>query len=262
MKVKLSRIPIMLVLVSLVMASQFADLEICLANDDVNANSNISKEEITNNNAVGGRDVFGYTLDESEPFDWIDVSSGTDTGLTSADHVTEAISIPFNFSFYGNIYNKVYIQSHGCLSFTDTTYTYTWSFDSKIPDPAKPNNVIAPYWGPNFLSPSGWVRYTSGGNIPNQYFIIEWHDLTFYAGNSFTFQTILYENGDIVFQYGPMLTGGSMVACAMGGIENITGKDGLAYLNFCGWPTPYEAVRSLTPDPNTWNYAFLPPITE
>lgn len=228
------------VLISILLTLLFKPFKITLANEiePPSFDSAMNVEETIRSS--GGPDEYGYAWEESIPYNWIDVSGGTD-----ASGGSDAIALPFTFSYYGVGYDQLYIRSNGCLSFTDPINTYTWSLESTIPDPADPNNVIAPYWGPPRPSDSGWVRYDSGGSSPDQYFVIEWHDLTFFADESYTFQTILYENGEIDFQYKSMVWQSSII-CAMSGIENSTGSIGLAYKDFCaGIPQSNSAVRFL-----------------
>jgi len=232
-----------LVLLSILIPLLFTPLTTTLADEIAPPSVELVQNVETIVRASSEPDEFGYAWDESIPYEWIDVSGGTDTGLNSSNHVTGAIALPFTFSYYGNEYSQVYIQSHGCLSFTDTTFSYLWSMDSTIPDQDDPDNVIAPYWGPIALSETGWVRYSSGGDSPDRYFVVEWNDLTFYPGESYTFQTILYENGEIDFQYKSMIWESSIV-CAMSGIEDSTGSVGLAYTDFCaGIPQSNTSVR-------------------
>jgi len=204
---------------------------------------------------TGGPDDFGYTWDDSVEFHWIDASSGTDTGLSgdSWGKAVGPIRLPFQFKYYENTYNEVWIAASGYLAFTQASY---WSSESPIPSPVPPNNVIAPYWAPIYIGPGSWVRYSSGGNAPNRYFVVEWHDVK--GGNpsdpigrdeTYRFEVILYENGDIVFQYHTMSYNDG-VWCAAAGIEDSTGMDGLAYVKFCYRAPSNKAVRFYRPAPS------------
>src|SRR3989337_1599485 len=64
---------------------------------------------------TGGPDDFGYTWDDSLPWDW---------ALwpiyyygPSGDDETLLVDIGFDFKFYENIYNQVYISTNGILVF-------------------------------------------------------------------------------------------------------------------------------------------------
>ncbi len=181
-----------------------------------------------------GPDDFGYTRNDKEPISWIDVSGGTNSGLTgdSWNNATGAIALPFSFKYYENSYTQLYISGSGYLSFTDVGF---WPSQRSIPDPAEPNNVIAPHWAPSYIGAGGWVRYKSGGSAPNRYFVVEWHDLkggdptdTVGSDDTFRFEAILHENGDIVFQTQSMIYNGSWWSNTSG-IEDSRGTDGLSY---------------------------------
>jgi hypothetical protein len=197
--------------------------------------------------SMGGPDNFGYTWDNSEPFNWIDASTGTDTGFTgySYGQGVGPISLPFSFNFYGLNYSEIYIAASGYISFSESD---SWIWQSEIPSVEKPNNVIAPFWSPNeIVDGESWVKYDSGGLEPNRYFIVEWHNVSIDASN-YTYQMILHEDGDIVFQYGTMVYSG---IGASGGIEDQYGSDGLSIgVGFSYEPSSNSAVRISRPAPS------------
>lgn len=204
--------------------------------------------------ATGGPDQFGYTWDDSVPFNWIDATDGTDTGLyaytgcstTRPSDKVGPIPLPFSFKYYENTYTSLYIAAAGYVGFTDEG---VWTAGSDpLPSPSKPNNVIAPYWEPLCVPgrpEQGHIFYESGGTEPNRYFVVEWHDVQD-NDNTFRFEVILYENGDIVFQYHTMNYWG-IRSCNVAGIENATGLDGLSYLTDCQRASSNKAVRFYRP---------------
>ena len=207
-----------------------------------------------NNNSLslGGPDDFGYTWDDSTPLSWIDTASGDDTGLTGSgqNNATEQISLPFSFKYYENTYTSLYISAAGYLSFTDNG---NWPNQSAIPSPNVPNNVIAPYWTPTYIGSGSWVHYSFGGGPGNHIFVVEWHNLTAGApgdtkgqDDTYQFEAILHENGDIVFQYGTNTYNGDTY-CGSSGIENSSGQDGLSYFVPCNWAPSNKAVTFYRP---------------
>ncbi len=197
--------------------------------------------------ATGGPDDFGYTWDDSVALNWIDATGGTDTGMGGFSYGQKVgpISLPFPFKYYENTYTSLYIAASGYLAFTDEG---TWPWQTTVPSPGKPNNIIAPYATPLNLATSGpanRIYYTSGGDSPNRYFVVEWYRVVF-NDEIYTYEVILYENGDIVFQYQEMNYNGRF-ACGAAGIEDSTGLDGLSYLDFCEQAPSYKAVRFYRP---------------
>ena len=207
--------------------------------------------------AASPPDDYGYTWDDTLPFAWMDATTGTDTGMNGASGGQHfgPVDLGFSFRYYENTYTQVHIAASGFLTFTDAG---AWPNYSQIPAPGEPNNVIAPYWAPLYLSasaPTGRVYYLRGGTAPTRYFVVEWYDV---AGGSatdptgsddlFRFEVILYENGDILFQYGQMRYTGSRW-CGAAGIEDAAGADGLTYLSFCVAAPSGVAVRFSRPAP-------------
>lgn len=199
--------------------------------------------------ATGGPDDYGYTWDDSVPLSWIDATTGTDTGMSGSSDGQKVgpISLPFPFKYYENTYNSLYIAASGYLAFTDEG---TWRSQPKVPSSAKPNNIIAPYATQLDLATSGpanRVYYASGGTAPNRYFVVEWYQVV-HNDETYTYEVVLHENGDIVFQYEAMTYEGPY-ACGAAGIEDSTGLDGLTYVDLCRRAPSNKAVRFYRPTP-------------
>lgn len=221
-------------------------------------------------------DNFGYLWDDSVSPAWIDATTGINTSLSGASggQYHGPVELGFSFPYYENIYDELYIAASGFLTFTDSD---SWPNQSQIPASGEPNNVIAPYWAPLYLSEGaspGSVHYLQGGEAPERFFVVEWDDV---AGGSpgdptgrddrYHFQVILYESGDILFHYAQMTSVGNSY-CASAGIEDAMGTDGLNYLPFCT-PAPSDrAVLFSRPAPAarmrvspTYQSSFISPGT-
>lgn len=201
--------------------------------------------------AIGGPDDFGYIWDDSVPLNWIDATNGTDTGMSGSSNgqAVGPIALPFSFKFYEKTYNNLYITASGYVAFTPASY---WAWQPIIPSTQTPNNIVAPYATPLYLAsngPANRVYYKSGGTAPNRYFVIEWYQVQ--NGDEFyTFEVILHENGDVVFQYQTMSYNGSSYSCGTSGIEDSLGYDGLNYVSFCSQIMSNKAVRFFRPPPS------------
>lgn len=201
--------------------------------------------------ATGGPDDFGYTWNDAVPFNWIDATTGVDTGLAGVDAYTGPIDIGFAFKFYENTYTQFYVSTNGLITFGGGSAS--WS-NQPIPSSAQPNNFIAPFWDDLAVgSPynSGKVYYLSGGASPNRYLVIEWHNVTACctdeATDYKTFEVILYENGDIVMQY---LHLSGYLGSATVGIEDDAGVTGLEYLYNMSGLVQNKAIRFYRPAPS------------
>jgi hypothetical protein len=176
-------------------------------------------------------DNFGYTRDDGAAYNWLDASSGVlvDFGAGGHDDGSDGpINLGFSFKFYENSYTQIYISTNGILTFGGEG---TFPRNENIPVDTTPNNLIAPFWDDLAVgSPfnTGEVRYKLLGSAPNRSFVVQWNAVTRRVGTLglLTFQAILFENGDIKFQY-KTLDGETNEATV--GIEDADGIDGLLY---------------------------------
>lgn len=180
--------------------------------------------------ATASSDNFGYTREDSG-YGWSDASTGTKVAFEQVDDsFVGPIDIGFDFKFYENSYTQLYISTNGILTFGSGD---SYARNETIPLDTAPNNLIAPFWDDLALevqgsSTSGNVYYQIKGVSPNRYFVVQWQEVISRVGEGgiLTFQALLYENGDIKFQY-QSLEGSTDEATV--GIEDADGLDGLLY---------------------------------
>ncbi len=183
--------------------------------------------------STGGPDGYGYVwIDSNEP-GWtppayLDPPS-TFTSLGDDDYIQ--INLPFDFQFYGVLYNSIYIGSNGFASFGSGYTNYS---NGSIPNTSSPNNALYPFWD-DLRPPSGGhidtATYTVGGQ---RVFVIEWDSVPhYYSTGAYTFEIQLYEAGDsMAFLYNSVVgysTSYDSAVSATIGIENADGTDGLQY---------------------------------
>lgn len=198
----------------------------------------------------GGPDDYGYVWNDSAPLNWIDATNGTDTGLSgdSWNQRTGAIPLPFAFKYYDAVYSNVYIGAAGYITLLDSA-NWNWSSQIHTPRPSTPNTVLSPFSTPLTLATSGKngrVFYKAGGTAPSRYFVVAWNEVTAYQGEDerYTFEVILYESGDILFQYKTMSWGDDGdYYCGYTGIEDADGLDGFDYSSsYCVAPSIKNGV--------------------
>ena len=163
----------------------------------------------------------------------------------------------FSFDYYESTFTSIYIAASGYIGFTNSG---EWPWNLYLPSEPDPNNVIAPYVAPLRLAtagPANRIYYLRGGSEPNRYFIVEWYQVMDLPGMTFTYQVILHESGDIVFNYLSMPTS---MACASSGIEDGYGLDGLSYFDLCDTPPTAPSVRFTRPG-DTARVDILAPAT-
>jgi len=175
-----------------------------------------------------GPDSYGYymydntdTNFEPAPFyDWIEInpSLGGDGTRLSFPNTTDAstlVNIPFDFTYYGEIYSHVIVSINGFIS-PDTVHIDTdgnfWYFPDNypIPDPGNARAQISPFWDDLEYWGSNVGVYAYHDEADDK-FIIEWYGLTHTnTGSPETFQVIIYNpyiyptptgDAEIVFQY-------------------------------------------------------------
>jgi uncharacterized membrane protein len=179
---------------------------------------------------MGGPDLYGYRwYDSNAPsptigYSWVEINTtGIDSGIVGDDSFG-MVPIGFDFKFYGNTYNQVNVTTNGLIMFTGGSGA--WG-NGPIPNTANPDNMLVLFWD-DLYDGGGTIFYETMGISPNREFVVQYENWWTLGGTGpMKFQAILYETGDIKFQYddlGSATSGGASV-----GIENIDGTDGLQY---------------------------------
>ena len=182
--------------------------------------------------ANGGPDSFGYAWIDSNPpaptvpFNWTDLTTtGTyETNWTDAnDGYSGPIPLGFLFSYYGNLYNDVYIGTNGYLSFGAG---FGNAPTGPLPQAGAPDNEVMAFGSDlvpgGAVFPDGVYWQTLTG--PDR-FVVEFFNVPLFAGpGQQTFEVILNATGEIWFQYGLLTAAPSSV-----GIEDGSGTVGLEY---------------------------------
>jgi len=211
----------------------------------------------------GGPDTFGYTWIDSDTtgpgapvYNWIPIN-GLGTRITGLqdDNVVGPFPIGFNFPYYWYSVNSFYVGSNGYISFGDN-FNAASPF-KPVPNPARPNNVLAPLMSDlDFSTGIGSCWYWTNAN--NDTLIVEYDSARFWStGGNNTFQIILSKlDSTVTFQYkkqtGTPYNGWADSSNSIG-IENVTGMIGLRYL-YMGLPKYNMPHDSLT-------IRFIPPVT-
>ncbi len=130
-------------------------------------------------------------------YEWIEISStGNECYFPSNDDNYVYVSLPFGFEFYGSYYYTIYICTNGFVSFTPSTDYSNDDFPQ-----SSPALMIAPYWDDLDVSGSSNVYYKH--DYARDCFVIEYSNSVTHGDNYYvgTFEILLYENGNIAFQY-------------------------------------------------------------
>lgn len=134
--------------------------------------------------------------------------TGTSVLVKIDDWYTNIITLPFNFCFFGKVYDKLIAGSNGMVCF-DLFYanrSNNWSTNGMfIPNPSLyPNSIYGPY---HDIDPKvgGQMYVDVKGTAPCRRFVVSWVDVPLYSSacNSLlsTHQIVLYETTNIIEVY-------------------------------------------------------------
>ena len=173
--------------------------------------------------------IYTYSEDENDlEFAWEDVVDnglGTHTPMSYynlKDYVE--VELPFEFPFYGEKYNKIYIYNTGFVSFTKRHDDNIWPEPpADFPGGSVYTNIIAPYWGlhsPNQTTTSGTYHYVTEDRA-----VISWMEYGNSMNYDVCYQLIMEKNGTFKFQYKPYSEAGIIVAAyGVAGTSNLDGE--------------------------------------
>jgi hypothetical protein len=143
------------------------------------------------------------------------------------DDVTEPISLPFPFLFYGVYVAEMYIASNGFISFS-AGQGMGCCKGELIPNPLPPNNTIAGFWEDLNPAQGGSIGHSTIGIEGKREFVVEFKEVPHFI-NEFplTFQIILHEGSNhIELQYGTAMGDSDPLPFTVG-IENDDGTMGI-----------------------------------
>ncbi|WP_297097448.1 S8 family serine peptidase [uncultured Draconibacterium sp.] len=166
--------------------------------------------------ADGFDNGYGYSYNYAD-YEWIEIS---ETGTSLADYFANSSQRSVTFSFdgfefpyFGDEYTSLTIARNGWFSFDPAPGSYFGSSSHDLPNSSTgtsyANAVVAPFWvssGALLGDDSDLLIYET-----EEYVVLQWNHTGYYYrgyGGDFTFQAVLYPNGDFKFQYKAMETTG------------------------------------------------------
>jgi hypothetical protein len=186
----------------------------------------------------------------------------TSVGPIAANSFTAGISLGFDFDFFCNLYNQIFVSEDGYISFAGGTSVGT---PQALPTPAIPNNLIAYCW--TELENVN-LSYETQGLPPNRRFVMNITGYHFFSsafcgglGCPVTMQVVLHETSEIDFYITQI--DASWFSPMTQGIEGPNGLIGLTVPgrnNVFGWTATNEAYR-FEPKPSVITYAWTPVLT-
>ena len=182
---------------------------------------------------LGGPDSFdNYWSDSNNESilenEWIDISDiGTQYSFTNNDESGALLDIGFDFPFYGETRNQLFINPNGWIGFGDDSNAWD---NTSIPSTSAPTAAIFGFWddlnpiNDNCNSCAGEVLYHSNNERMVVWFNNVAHWPTNFENSYYNFQIVIYKSGDIKFNYNNMV---GIANSATIGIQNDSGNSGL-----------------------------------
>ena len=182
------------------------------------------------------------------------LTSGTyDDNTSECDDCTTEVGIGFDFNFYGEAYNSLWISSNGLLSFlSDDDYCCEGesltdgSYEAVIA-------VIHTDIDPDECDDCG-IYYSTQGEAPNREFVVSWHYVSNYEENEIRHdgQAVLYEGSNVIEVFNGGFSSYLPDGCddpMTTGISNQDGTEGVGpYEQICDPVAP--ALFVFTPNTN------------
>jgi hypothetical protein len=168
-----------------------------------------------------------YPRSNGVSFAWADTTGGTSLSLGHNGSALISMPAPFYCRLYQYSWSSVYVFADGYVS----VYRSGSSNNTVLPSTAYPNGLFAPFWDDLDPSAGGTVRYKFFGTAPNRSLAVEWNNVPRWGdpATRVTFQVILYENGDVRYQYGPSTGINADGRSATIGIESYDGTRAMQY---------------------------------
>lgn len=157
----------------------------------------------------------------------VDFQSYVPPDYRNDDGSSNLITLPFSFNFFGTMYNSLYINNNGNISFGTPYSTFT---ANSFPDSSFV--MIAPFWADvDTRAPgSGLVYY----ELSPTHLIVKWDSVGYYANHDDklnTFQLIITDGTDSI------LPAGTNVSFCYGDMQWTTGDASAGMNGFGGMPS-------------------------
>jgi len=140
-------------------------------------------------------------IDYNPPYSF---NAGIGFSIGVDDVWTNLIPLPFNFCFFGNVYNQVVVGSNGLISFNPgyAAGFCPWAFAATCPSAALPINSIFGIYHDIDPSICGDARYAILGSYPCRAFVVNYDNIChfFPSCNNLisTHQIVLYETTNVI----------------------------------------------------------------
>ncbi|MEP6787372.1 MAG: CHRD domain-containing protein [Acidobacteriota bacterium] len=167
-------------------------------------------------------------------------------GVLPVAGVTDDSITDFNvqpFMYGGQTYTRIGFSSNGYAVIGGSTGPADNSLSNQnFPDPARPNNVLAPYWTDLNPAVAGALRIATLTNGTDTWIVLDWEAVREFStpGNLHSFQIWIGVNGDgnpiedITYAYGANVGNGDGGFLTVGAENNVGSRGQSVYINGSG----------------------------
>ncbi|MFX0098443.1 MAG: FG-GAP-like repeat-containing protein [Candidatus Hodarchaeota archaeon] len=155
-----------------------------------------------------------YEMVADVPYEWINATDGVQCTMADRDDGSQLFYLPFNFTYYSETFDYMYVCTNGFVSFVDYTAASNPAFPTAAYD-----FVISPFWD-DLEADNPRNIYVKNLTYPNRV-VVEWENIwtwgrSFGIGNLVgSFEIVLYETGDILFNYDYVQYTGTGYTCGL-----------------------------------------------
>lgn len=220
----------------------------CRTQLDPNQQLTVTGDTSFNLDVESRRDAFGYRCDDFQPASWLELlpdpadPDGQYALNLLGDQGAAAVELPFQFPFYGDWHQRMWVSIDGHITFGEASYQ---SHNSALPEAQAPNAAIYPFWDDLVMVQGSQIVV----RIENAWVAVEWKNLAFFSdlNTRVTFEAILYDNGNVDFQYNSEAVGPASGSSATIGVENHQGTIALMYSHNEAVVSPGLKIQIINP---------------
>ena len=183
--------------------------------------------------------LYDVALDPlASPFGYFSIVGFGEVSVGPSDESIANFNVP-PFEFAGETYGQIGIVSNGYVILGGGTGADVDFINSDLPDPAVPNNVLAPFWTDLNPGAGGDIVIATVTDGVNSWIVVEWISVpNFGDGETNSFQVwISYSQpDDISFTYGSDISDGDGGFLTVGAENAFGNSGGTVYFDGVGTP--------------------------
>ncbi|MGH3035633.1 MAG: S8 family serine peptidase [Gaiellaceae bacterium] len=175
-----------------------------LAVTDVTGATKVNDHRVTATTTLAGRQLDAPTIAPGSLFGYIPLDLFGVTPIAVGDEQALNFNVPA-YRFAGQTFNQLGVTSNGYLVAGGATGLDVSFMPQTLPDPARPNGVLAPFWTDLDGTGAPGIFVVTLTDGVNDWIVVEWRLNVFGTTSQRVFQAWIGVNGpeDITFAYDP-----------------------------------------------------------